>query len=184
MGPKTSIAIIVLIFLISITLIIGLNVYILTLTISLFNKVKNKTESVDDLTSRQKDLQNWISIDIIANLINAYNSYSKPNKFTFVSSIIQVVISVTYLIMAQHTTESYKNKQYDKALTFVTIMLVLDITSCILAFVVFSIDMKDSITPMYFNYKINKKLNNPQKTNKNIKYKTVIKNKNKYVVKK
>lgn len=184
MGPKTSIAITVLLYLLSITIFIGLSVYILTLTISLFNKVKNKTEHIDDLTSLQKNLQTWISIYIIANLINAYTSYPKSNKFSFVSSIIQVVISVTYLIMAQHTTESYKNKQYDKALTFVTIMLVLDITSCILVFAVLFISMKDSITPMYDLYKINKKLNNrlPLKTNRNIKYKTVIKNKNKYAV--
>ena len=183
MELKTSIAIIVLASLLNIAILIGLNVYILTMTISLFNKVKNKTEHVDDLISLQQNIQNWISVDIITNLIGAYTSYPKSNKFTFVLSIISIVISVTYLIMIQHTTESYKNKQYDKALTFVTIMLVLDITSCILGFVMFSIDIKEIIMPVYGLYKINKKLNNPQKTNKNIKYKTVIKNKNKYVVK-
>ena len=184
MELNTSIAIIVLASLLNIAILIGLNIYILTMTISLFNKVKNKTEHVDDLISLQQNIQNWISVDIITNLIGAYKSYPKSNKFTFVLSIISIVISVTYLIMIQHTTESYKNKQYDKALTFVTIMLVLDITSCILAFVMFSIDIKEIIMPMYGLYKINKKLNNrlQLKTNRNIKYKTVIKNKNKYDV--
>ena len=184
MGPKTTIAIIVLIFLLNIAILIGLNVYILTMTISMFNKVKNKTEHVDDLISLQQNIQNWTAVDIIANLISAYTSYPKSNKFTFVLSIISIVISVTYLIMIQHTTESYKNKQYDKALTFVTILLVLDITSCILGFVQLWIDLKEIITPMYDLYKINKKLNNRLllKTNRNIKYKTVIKNKNKYDV--
>lgn len=163
MGPKTSIAIFVLIFVVNIAMFIGLNVYILTLTFSLFNKVKNKTEHIDDLISIQQILQNWISIDILVNIIYAYISYQNSKKFSFVSSIIQVVISVTYLIMAQHTTESYKNKQYDKALTFVTIMLVLDITSCILSFVDFTIEMKESLTPIYYQYKLIKKLNNPQK---------------------
>ena len=163
MGYETNIAIFVLIYIVNIAMFIGLNVYILTLTFSLFNKVKNKTEHIDDLISLQQILQNWIAVDIIANLIYAYISYPKSKKFSFVSSIIQVVISVTYLIMAQHTTESYKNKQYDKALTFVTIMLVLDITSCILAFVDFTIEMKESLTPIYYQYKLIKKLNNPQK---------------------
>ena len=139
------------------------------MTISLFNKVKNKTESVDDLISFQQNLQTWISIDIIASLINMYNSYSSSKKFSFISSIIQVVSSVTYLIMVQYSTESYKNKQYDKALTFITIVLVLDIISCILAFIEFSIEIKENVTPVYNQYKKNK---------------TVIKNKNKYVVKK
>ena len=163
MGYETNIAIFVLIYIVNIAMFIGLNVYILTLTFSLFNKVKNKTEHIDDLISLQQILQNWIAVDIITNLIYAYISYPKSKKFSFVSSIIQVVISVTYLIMAQHTTESYKNKQYDKALTFVTIMLVLDITSCILAFVDFTIEMKESLTPIYYQYKLIKKLNNHQK---------------------
>ena len=105
MGPKTSIAIFVLIFVVNIAMFIGLNVYILTLTFSLFNKVKNKTEHIDDLISIQQILQNWISIDILVNIIYAYISYQNSKKFSFVSSIIQVVISVTYLIMAQHTTD-------------------------------------------------------------------------------
>ena len=106
MGYETNIAIFVLIYIVNIAMFIGLNVYILTLTFSLFNKVKNKTEHIDDLISLQQILQNWIAVDIIANLIYAYISYPKSKKFSFVSSIIQVVISVTYLIMAQHTTES------------------------------------------------------------------------------
>lgn len=163
MEYKTSIAIIVLVYLLNIAIFIGLNVYILTLTLSMFNKVKNKTEHIDDLISLQQDLQTWISIDIIVSLISAYRSYQKSNKFSFVSSIIQVAISVNYLIMVQHTTESYKNKKYDKALTFVTIVLVLDIISCILAFVEFTIEIKESLTPVYYQYKLIKKLNNPQK---------------------
>ena len=93
MGPKTSIAIFVLIFVVNIAMFIGLNVYILTLTFSLFNKVKNKTEHIDDLISIQQILQNWISIDILVNIIYAYISYQNSKKFSFVSSIIQVVIS-------------------------------------------------------------------------------------------
>ena len=166
MGYKTSIAIIVLVYLLNIAIFIGLNVYILTLTLSMFNKVKNKTEHIDDLISLQQNLQTWISIDIIASLISAYGSYPKSNKFSFVSSIIQVAISVNYLIMVQHTTESYKNKKYDKALTFVTIVLVLDIISCILAFVEFTIEIKESLTPVYYQYKLIKKLNNIQKNKK------------------
>lgn len=167
MGYKTSIAIIVLVYLLNIAIFIGLNVYILTLTLSMFNKVKNKTEHIDDLISLQQDLQTWISIDIIVSLISAYRSYQKSNKFSFVSSIIQVAISVNYLIMVQHTTESYKNKKYDKALTFVTIVLVLDIISCILAFVEFTIEIKESLTPVYDQYKLIKKLNNIQKIKSN-----------------
>lgn len=167
MGYKTSIAIIVLVYLLNIAIFIGLNVYILTLTLSMFNKVKNKTEHIDDLISLQQDLQTWISIDIIVSLISAYISYQKSNKFSFVSSIIQVAISVNYLIMVQHTTESYKNKKYDKALTFVTIVLVLDIISCILAFVEFTIEIKESLTPVYDQYKLIKKLNNIQKIKSN-----------------
>lgn len=167
MEYKTSIAIIVLVYLLNIAIFIGLNVYILTLTLSMFNKVKNKTEHIDDLISLQQDLQTWISIDIIVSLISAYRSYQKSNKFSFVSSIIQVAISVNYLIMVQHTTESYKNKKYDKALTFVTIVLVLDIISCILAFVEFTIEIKESITPVYDQYKLIKKLNNIQKIKSN-----------------
>jgi len=166
MEYKTSIAIIVLVYLLNIAIFIGLNVYILTLTLSMFNKVKNKTEHIDDLISLQQDLQTWISIDIIVSLISAYRSYQKSNKFSFVSSIIQVAISVNYLIMVQHTTESYKNKKYDKALTFVTIVLVLDIISCILAFVEFTIEIKESLTPVYYQYKLIKKLNNIQKNKK------------------
>jgi hypothetical protein len=166
MEYKTSIAIIVLVYLLNIAIFIGLNVYILTLTLSMFNKGKNKTEHRDDLSSLQQDLQTWISIDIIVSLISAYRSYQKSNKFSFVSSIIQVAISVNYLIMVQHTTESYKNKKYDKALTFVTIVLVLDIISCILAFVEFTIEIKESLTPVYYQYKLIKKLNNIQKNKK------------------
>ena len=140
----------IIIFFIIIGINVGIGIYILSLSITLMNKIKKKTETNEELQSLKNNLQQWIFIDLFACIVSIYNrirnfSNTKINKILLTIDVLQCMITITYFFILSELVSIYKNKKYDKSLTYVRILVIFDIVSVICGIITSVADVANNV---------------------------------------
>ena len=117
---------------------IGLDSYILYLSISLFRKIKNKTETISELDIIRKIIYIVLGISVLEigmSFFTLLKSKKRESITKFIINLIDLILTVTYVIILENLEDFYKAKNYDKSTKYAKILIGLDAGSILTSLV-------------------------------------------------
>ena len=111
-------------------IVAGLDIVVLYYSINLLNKIKNKTETIQDLDTLRYIVYIAFAIQIFELIYNHF--FMKKNTLLLILDLIDLILTISYIIILQHLEDFYKAKNYDKSVKYTKILIGLDSSSILL----------------------------------------------------
>jgi len=114
----------------------GFDAVVLYFAINLFNKIKDKTETIPELDYLRKILYIVLGFNIfliIAEIIYLVKS-KKKIIYLFILTLSDLILTVTFIIILQKLEDFYKAKNYDKSTQYAKILIGIDACSILTSF--------------------------------------------------
>ena len=129
---------------------IGFNTYILYASIDLFQKIKDRKETILELDTLRYTVSIVLGLNIfliLGEFAYLLKSKKKDRITSVILTLIDLVLTSSYLIILQHLEDFYKAKNYDESIKYAKILIGLDSGSILLSFVNLLIDTYGLVLP-------------------------------------
>ena len=116
----------------------GFDAYVLYLSVDLFKKIKDRKETILELDTLRNTIYVVLGLNIfllVTELAYLLKSKEKMMIDLFTLTLIDLILTITYIIILQKLEDFYKDKNYDKSTQYAKILIGVDSCSILVSLV-------------------------------------------------